>query len=88
MANTWTTTWSLNSVFKRSGADLVTTMTSLDLENRQTSIILKRNLHNANKYNNLPLKPKSNFLYGGILQLTPNPGYYPMRYSTSTLSES
>ena len=29
MANTWTTTWSLNSVFKRSGADLVTTMTSL-----------------------------------------------------------
>ena len=29
IANTWTTTWSLNSVFKRSGADLVTTMTSL-----------------------------------------------------------
>ena len=28
MANTWTTKWSLNSVFKRSGADLVTTMTS------------------------------------------------------------
>ena len=28
MTNTWTTTWSLNSVFKRSGAVLVTTMTS------------------------------------------------------------
>ena len=28
MANTWTTTWSLNSVYKRSGADLVTAMTS------------------------------------------------------------
>ena len=28
MANTWTTTWSLNSVFKGSGTDLVTTMTS------------------------------------------------------------
>ena len=29
MENTWTTTWSLNSVFKRSGVYLVTTMTSL-----------------------------------------------------------
>ena len=29
MENTWATTWSLNSVFKRSGVDLVTTMTSL-----------------------------------------------------------
>ena len=29
MENTWTTTWSLHSVFKRSGVDLVTTMTSL-----------------------------------------------------------
>ena len=28
MANTWTTKWSLNSVFKRSGTDLVTTMTN------------------------------------------------------------
>ena len=28
MANTWTTTWSLNSVFKKSGVNLVTTMTS------------------------------------------------------------
>ena len=28
MANTWTTTWSLNSVFKRSGGHLETTMTS------------------------------------------------------------
>ena len=49
---------------------------------------MKRNLHNAYKYNNLPLKQKSNFLYGGILQITPNPAYFPMRYSTSTLSES
>ena len=30
MANTWTTTRSLHSGFKRSGADLVTTMTSID----------------------------------------------------------
>ena len=29
MANTWTTTKSLHSGFKRSGADLVTTITSL-----------------------------------------------------------
>ena len=28
MANTWTTTWSLNSLFEKLGADLVTTMTS------------------------------------------------------------
>ena len=32
-----------------------------------------RNLHNAYKYRNLPLKPKSNFLYGGILQITQIP---------------
>ena len=54
----------------------------------RTSTILIRNLHNAYKYNNLPLKPKSNFLYGGILQITPNPGYYPKRDSTWTLSEN
>ena len=30
MANTWTTTRSLHSGFKRSGADLVTTITSLN----------------------------------------------------------
>ena len=29
MANTWTSTWSLNSVFERSGVDLVTSMTSI-----------------------------------------------------------
>ena len=37
MANTWTTTWSLNSVFKRSGADLVTTMASFRLKERTLS---------------------------------------------------
>ena len=37
MANTWTTTWSLNSVFKRSGADLVTTMASFRLKERMLS---------------------------------------------------
>ena len=35
MANTWTTTWSLNSVFKRPGAALVTTMTSLETRSEQ-----------------------------------------------------
>ena len=37
MANTWTTTWSLNSVFKRSGEDLVTTMASFRLKERTLS---------------------------------------------------
>ena len=62
----------------------------LDLENKISTNEhnFERNLHNAYKYNNLPLKQKSNFLYGGILQITPNCAYYLMRYSTSTLSES
>ena len=38
MANTWTTTRSLHSGFKRSGADLVTTMTSYI----DTSVLLKK----------------------------------------------
>ena len=57
-------------------------------KHHRTSIILIRNLHNAYEYNNLPLKAKPNFLYGGILQITPNPGYYPKRDSTWTLSEN
>ena len=32
MANTWTTTRSLHSGFKRSGADLMTTMTSCNAD--------------------------------------------------------
>ena len=47
----------------------------------RTSTILIRNLHNPYEYNNLPLKPKSNFLCGEILQITPNSGYYPKRDS-------